>query len=287
LPGTVSKDNFEFTFLDSTLSYSFYKYSYIANDNLLKILLPEPKVIMTFHLTGKENFISEKNIKDFTVLNSGDSFITGPSDFFLQKLSAGSLTCSFNIFIEKSFFLSILDPKEREQFKNRFFISGRITADMKLCIQQISRCTLKGREEKLYIKAKLFELIALRLEQIKEINTSAVISAVMQKDLLIISNIKNILNKKMRDPPSLPELAKFSGINLTKLKKLFKLSYGITPYRYLRTIRMKNALKLILNGDCNISEAAEQVGYSSKSSFTKAFTAEYGVVPSYFKQFIL
>ncbi|WP_167614968.1 hybrid sensor histidine kinase/response regulator transcription factor [Maribellus sediminis] len=67
----------------------------------------------------------------------------------------------------------------------------------------------------------------------------------------------------------------------TKLKKLT----GFSATEFIRSIRLKEAVKLIADGKCNISEAAFQTGFSSPAYFSRRFKEYFGVSPTdYFNQ---
>lgn len=63
--------------------------------------------------------------------------------------------------------------------------------------------------------------------------------------------------------------------------RLFKHIYGKTPYRYLTSVRIENAIKLFQKGH-SISEVCFSVGFESISSFSELFKRLAGVSPSVF-----
>jgi len=66
-----------------------------------------------------------------------------------------------------------------------------------------------------------------------------------------------------------------------KLKKLTDCS----ATEFIRSIRLREAVKLIAEGKCNISEAAYQTGFSSPAYFSRRFKEYFGMNPkSYFEK---
>ncbi len=55
---------------------------------------------------------------------------------------------------------------------------------------------------------------------------------------------------------------------------------GLTPVAFIRSVRMKEAAKLLKEGSGTISEVAYRVGYSTPRYFSKHFVQEFGVHPS-------
>ena len=74
------------------------------------------------------------------------------------------------------------------------------------------------------------------------------------------------------------ELSNIAGVDISTIRRLFKTIYGIPPITFHRRIRLKNALKLLME-DLPISKAAKKCGFKSISGFREAFTKEYGLPP--------
>lgn len=102
-------------------------------------------------------------------------------------------------------------------------------------------------------------------------------------DLQKLHRVKQVLETCMVDPPSLQALAKMAGLNDFKLKSGFKACFGLTVFEYLRHIRLDHAMKLLRDGEANVTEAAMRVGYSNVSAFSEQFFRRYGVKPSAIK----
>ena len=66
-----------------------------------------------------------------------------------------------------------------------------------------------------------------------------------------------------------------------KVKALTELS----PNEFVRKIKLKNSVRLILTGEYNISEAASMTGFNNMAHFRDCFKEEFGMSPSeYLKQ---
>lgn len=77
---------------------------------------------------------------------------------------------------------------------------------------------------------------------------------------------------------SLNELSGLSGISKYHLLRLFTRQKGISPYRYLETIRINQAKRLLEHGVLPIDVAA-QTGFSDQSHFTNFFKKLIGLTP--------
>ena len=64
----------------------------------------------------------------------------------------------------------------------------------------------------------------------------------------------------------------------------FKEKYGISPSEYVAELRISKAKELLLNEDINISEIAQECGFSSLYSFSRAFKENVGISPIKFRK---
>ena len=61
---------------------------------------------------------------------------------------------------------------------------------------------------------------------------------------------------------------------------------GISPNEFLRKVRLKNSVSLLLSDSYQVSEVAYMSGFNDVVYFRKCFKDEYGMSPSeYVKQF--
>jgi len=94
-----------------------------------------------------------------------------------------------------------------------------------------------------------------------------------------VERARAILRERLPDPPSLEELGKLVGCSPFYLSRLFSQESGQTIQQYLRQVRMERAAELLRTGQCNVTEAALEVGYSSLSHFSTAFHETFGCCP--------
>jgi AraC-like DNA-binding protein len=55
---------------------------------------------------------------------------------------------------------------------------------------------------------------------------------------------------------------------------------GISPNEFIRKIRLKNSVKLLMTGKYNVSEAAGESGFIDMGYFRECFREEYGMAPT-------
>lgn len=79
------------------------------------------------------------------------------------------------------------------------------------------------------------------------------------------------MNEHYSEPCTLQEVADFVGLNKNYFSNIFKEETGETFTKYFNQIRIRNAMKLLENGNIKNYEIAEQVGYQNASYFSRIF----------------
>jgi AraC-like DNA-binding protein len=100
-------------------------------------------------------------------------------------------------------------------------------------------------------------------------------------DIDRMMKVESTLTRDIFEPaPTISQLAKMVSISESKLKKDFKITYGLPVYEYFQKIRMQAAKDKLLTGGHSVKEVAMELGYSNLSNFTIAFKKEFGLLPS-------
>ena len=96
--------------------------------------------------------------------------------------------------------------------------------------------------------------------------------------------VKNYIDAMYSSQLSLKDVAAKFGYTKDYLTRIFSSEYGITPYQYLKNVRLEYALWLLQNTALSIKQIAHQVGYEYTSSFYRAFLDVYGESPDSIRQ---
>lgn len=86
------------------------------------------------------------------------------------------------------------------------------------------------------------------------------------------------------DQLSVLQLAEELGMGRNRLQREMKAFTGLTPVEFVRTIRLNEAKKKLLNRSFTVSEVAYAVGFNNLSYFSRTFKAEFGVLPTEWQQ---
>ena len=85
-------------------------------------------------------------------------------------------------------------------------------------------------------------------------------------------------------PITVNQLAEMENYNVTYYNDWFKQQTGCSPSLYLRRIRIERAKELLLKTHYSMMDIAIMVGYSSNSTFTRAFHSITGMTPKLFRE---
>lgn len=165
----------------------------------------------------------------------------------------------------------------------RFFEATSARSSQTAVASQILSCPLSGLTRKLFLQSKVLEFLSIQLEAIKDNGTPQLQGLLTRNEEQRIRDARKILSSRMIDPPTLAELSDLIGLNLTKLKKGFKLVFGKTAYSCFLEDRLERAHTLLSRGSMNVSQVAWEVGYINVSHFSAAFRKQYGLSPKIFQ----
>ena len=163
--------------------------------------------------------------------------------------------------------------------------SGTTSVAMQTALHQILHCPFQGAVKKVYLESKVWELMALLLEQEQNLHRPQQHSSVPLKpdDVERIHQAKEILQQQLDQPPSLLELARQVGLNDYILKQGFRQVFGTTAFGYLHDYRLEQARLLLQKRCLNVSEVSRAVGFGSRSYLSRAFRKKYGVSPKQYQ----
>lgn len=85
-------------------------------------------------------------------------------------------------------------------------------------------------------------------------------------------------------PITVNELAEIESYNVTYYNDWFKQQMGISPAAYLRKTRIERAKGLLKSTNFSVTNVAVMVGYSSNSTFTRAFRSITGMSPKAYRE---
>lgn len=91
----------------------------------------------------------------------------------------------------------------------------------------------------------------------------------------IIDYLKTHFGKKL----SMANVASSANISISKLERLFKKMFGITPLMYLHKVRLHAACSLLRYKDTDLADIAIKCGFNDQTNMTRAFRLELKITP--------
>ncbi|MCX4993188.1 MULTISPECIES: helix-turn-helix transcriptional regulator [unclassified Streptomyces] len=105
------------------------------------------------------------------------------------------------------------------------------------------------------------------------------IAAQHLRDLAHLRRVRDRIDRQYAQPLDLEALARAADMTAGHLSRQFRLAYGQSPYAYLTTRRIEQAMALLRRGDLDVTEVWRTVGCPSPAVFTARFTELAGMGP--------
>jgi AraC family transcriptional regulator len=99
-----------------------------------------------------------------------------------------------------------------------------------------------------------------------------------------LRQISDWMAEHMAEDFNLDQLAVQAGVSKFYFIRLFKNAMGVSPSRYLLTLRMDEARRLLRETKRSVVDIALDVGYANPSHFARFFRRETGLSPSDYRQ---
>ena len=127
-----------------------------------------------------------------------------------------------------------------------------------------------------YMLDELRDLYGLISSLLKTAEQKYIPSAKEQKILPAIEYIAQNYNKSICNK----ELAKVTGLSDVYFRKLFKETMGVSPIRYVQSVKIKKAEEMLKSDFSSITDIAYSLGYNNVYEFSRDFKKHIGIAPS-------
>ena len=89
-----------------------------------------------------------------------------------------------------------------------------------------------------------------------------------------------LLDSNLDKPISAADLANAAGVSQTALQKSFRKAFGTTVGKYILSMKMQTAKRLLCEEDLSVKEVAARTGFSTPNYFCQTYHAFYGHAPN-------
>ena len=181
-----------------------------------------------------------------------------------------------SLFTAEANYIPFLSTDNKEK---KYYAQEPFSPSIAVILSQIINYNLHPSIKSLYVKGKIYELIALYFNKSPNADIEQCPYLADEENVKKIKKAKEIILANMAEPPTLSELASEIGLSLKRLKEGFKQIYGDSVYSFLFDHKMDYAKRLLETGQYNVNEIGLKVGYSTASHFIAAFKKKYNTTP--------
>ncbi len=96
---------------------------------------------------------------------------------------------------------------------------------------------------------------------------------------VLIGSATAIMRRTVEAPLTIQSLASRLGVDQRRLEAAFAAELQVTPRSAYKTIRLREARRLVAMTNLTVAEIATRCGYQNASAMTRAYRAEFGVTP--------
>lgn len=125
-----------------------------------------------------------------------------------------------------------------------------------------------------------------------ELVSQALLSQVGRRDGLRLSGglapnqrrrLRDFIQANLAQPLTLGQLAGQCALSEYHFARMFQLSFGLPPHRYVLAQRLRHAQHLLRHSMLALSEIALSCGFASASHFSNRFRQAFGATPGHYR----
>lgn len=95
---------------------------------------------------------------------------------------------------------------------------------------------------------------------------------------------KNFCDRNIYKKISLEDIAKYTGISISQLNRLFRQEFGVTAYAYILNSKINLAKSLLSGTSMSVAEIAFLLNFSDEHYFSNIFKKKTGLTPTLWRR---
>lgn len=99
-----------------------------------------------------------------------------------------------------------------------------------------------------------------------------------------LQRVLDYIAANVRSDLTLEKLAEIACYSTFHFARKFTLAMGVSPQRYIASLRLEHAMEELVAGKSSLAEIALDANFSSQASFTRAFRRATGTTPNEYKR---
>lgn len=150
--------------------------------------------------------------------------------------------------------------------------------------KDIPKQEFKGYLERLFAENNLLGIHQLMLEVVQRFASEISVETRGMEQKRVIRNVMELVEKRYAEELTLPSIAKEVHLSPSYLSYLFKKETGNSLIKYITSVRLREAKRLLRESNIKISEVAKKVGYQNYSYFNISFKNNLGISPVQYRE---
>ncbi len=99
----------------------------------------------------------------------------------------------------------------------------------------------------------------------------------------LMENVKRFIETHMAEKIDTTDMASHVNLSESRLRALFRETYGISPHQYLTDVRILAAKRMLADTELSIAAIAEGCGFPYQQYFSRIFQRETGMTPGAYR----
>lgn len=166
---------------------------------------------------------------------------------------------------------------------NNFWIEELMNDDILRTVNELVKKREPASMKSFYYKMKAMELLFYLFESLKK--RGSISDQKLNKfDIEAVYKVRDKIVSSLSNSISIAELKKVAGMNELKLRRIFKQIFGMGIYDYYQQMRMKEASRLLREGNLSVTQVGYQMGFENLGHFSKVFEKHIGKKPKKYMQ---
>lgn len=177
--------------------------------------------------------------------------------------------------------LFVLEPYYRKEhcFKSRLQVSPEMLEKVVMLLDTMIEEYYKGGDCCRSMLQAYFTTLVIQLSR-----GYACSGKPVSKKLFYIAEVVAHMESSYNQPVSLEGLASRAFLSKRHFNRVFRQNYGTTPMEYIIRLRLEHACSLLKNSGLNITQVAQESGFSDSNYFSRLFRQKYGVSPGEYRK---
>ena len=175
---------------------------------------------------------------------------------------------AFYIIIPRNWCADILQSVDDKCNNSQFISNERVFEVIAREIEHLS-----GKQNEVSVRGRIYVILGAILDELVPMGDMKEGKDTFSPEILMY------ISERYKEDISLASLAKKFGYNPSYLSRSFKSNFGLPFCKYITMLRLREAVKLITQGESSITKCAIDSGFGSMRSFYRAFFEEFAMSP--------